>query len=84
MRTHGLKCWPSSFEAILDGRKRFDLRRDDRQFEVGDSLRFLEWNPDREEYTSRTYWVTITYILKSGSFPGLETGYVILGIAPLG
>ena len=30
MATHNLKTWPPFFEAVLEGRKTFELRRDDR------------------------------------------------------
>lgn len=33
MAEHTLKCWPNSYDAIADGRKRFEWRRDDRGFE---------------------------------------------------
>jgi hypothetical protein len=42
---HELKCWPEFFQAILDDRMRFNLRRDDRDFRVGDRLLLKEWDP---------------------------------------
>lgn len=44
---HELKCWPSSFERISDGTKTFEVRRDDRGFQMGDVLRLREWDYDR-------------------------------------
>jgi len=32
---HRLKPWPEFFEPVLTGEKRFELRRDDRCFQVG-------------------------------------------------
>lgn len=42
---HDLKIWPGHFEAILLGRKTFEVRRDDRDFQVGDLLLLREWLP---------------------------------------
>jgi hypothetical protein len=41
-----LKCWPEFFKPTLSGKKRFELRRDDRGgFQVGDELWLREWDP---------------------------------------
>lgn len=43
--THELKTWPEFFRATLDGTKKFELRRNDRDYRVGDQLLLKEWNP---------------------------------------
>lgn len=61
--SHNLKCWPVFFEAIVDGRKKHDLRRaDDRKFRVGDLVRLREFDPAARLYTGREQIVEITYI----------------------
>jgi hypothetical protein len=45
MREHRLKCWPNAYAAIRAGRKRFEWRKDDRGFEVGDVLVLKLWDP---------------------------------------
>jgi len=81
-----LKSWPEFFEPLIAGKKTFDLRRNDRDFNVGDRLRFLEWNPDTKEYTGRECERNIVYMIY-GLGPGcieplrgLMLHYVILGL----
>lgn len=79
-KTHELRCWPEFFEAIRDGRKRFELRKDDRGFEVGDDLHLREWEPGAGEYTGRHLTVRVTYKMAGGEAWGLMNGYCILSI----
>lgn len=74
---HELKTWPEFFKLTILGRKRFELRRDDRPegFYVGDELLLREWDPAIEEpygpgeggkykgYTGRTRLVRVDYIM---------------------
>lgn len=73
MATHELKTWPEYFEEVWADTKGFELRKDDRNFQVGDTLVLREWKPVSEKYTGREVPVTVTYILKD--FPGIEPGY---------
>jgi len=67
---HELKCWPEFFEPTLQGIKRFELRRDDRGFQVGDELLLKEYAPGRcvmpgrpDGYTGREVLVRVDYIM---------------------
>ena len=62
MTIHRLKTWTGSFEAILAGHKRHELRLDDRDFNVGDTLVLCEWMPAEEEFTGREIEFEVTYI----------------------
>lgn len=45
MKRHELKTWPDSFEAIVRGEKRHEVRKNDRGFAVGDELVLREFVP---------------------------------------
>lgn len=75
--THPLKVWPPYFDSILSNEKRFEIRKNDRDFKVGDILILSEWVND--SYTGRSIVKIVTYILRGGMF-GIKDGYVALGI----
>ncbi len=92
-RTHYLKTWPKFFQDVKMGRKPFEIRKNDRDFRVGDILALFEWDPKVKIETShRAYQETgpvgytnskplrvrVTYILE-GIF-GIQPGYVVMGI----
>lgn len=81
-REHQLKTWPEPFEAMLDGRKTFEFRFDDRAFMVEDILTCREWDPAKGPAlapTGRWLRAKVTYVLHGGRF-GLPVGYVVLGV----
>lgn len=83
MKTHHLKCWPEFFEAVIDGRKPFEVRENDRGYEVGDMLVLNEYRTEEHDYTGRKAERTITYILPFGIMPGIDradSDYVVLGL----
>jgi len=78
MEIHTLKTWPESFQSIFAGIKKFDVREDDRDFNVQDVLVLREWNNETERYTGRKVAVEVTYFLK-GEF-GLPNSLCVMGI----
>lgn len=77
--THELKLWTDFFEDTY--RKPFELRRNDRGFQVGDRLHLREWDKDAQAYTGRECMREVLYVLPEGS-PGLADGFVGLGLGP--
>lgn len=59
------KAWPAYFQAILDGRKTFDLRLADFAVEPGDTLHLREWDPETEGYTGRELTRQVGYVLRT-------------------
>jgi hypothetical protein len=58
------KAWPESFQAVLDGRKKFELRLADFKIKEGDVLVLREWDPAKKDYTGRSLEKTVGYVLK--------------------
>ena len=78
MTTHELKILPQYFQAVWYGKKTFELRKDDRDYQRGDILVLKEW--DGMKFTGSALCVKVTYILQDAMQYGLQNGYVILGI----
>ncbi|QIL75110.1 DUF3850 domain-containing protein [Hymenobacter sp. HDW8] len=81
-RTHELKIWPACFEATLSGAKTFDVRENDRNYQVGDAVQLCEYEPESETYSGRSTARWISYVLQGGAF-GLQAGWCILGLTEL-
>lgn len=82
MKTHELKIWPSQFQAVIDGRKSWEFRRNDRNFQVGDTLILREWDPSNSyplRHTGRTHTVVVTHIVHGGQFE-IPGGFCIMSI----
>lgn len=61
-RMHDLKTWPQFFDHVWDGRKRFEVRENDRGYKVGDFIRLREYVIDEKRYTGREVIAEITYM----------------------
>jgi hypothetical protein len=77
---HELKTLRKYFDAVCDGQKTFEVRKDDRNFQVGDILRLQRY--ENEECQKANCNVTITYILGRNEDEKMfvPDGYVIVGI----
>ena len=76
---HILKTHPEYFQAIAQGLKTFDIRKNDRNFNPLDELILKEYNPATEQFTGAFVTVRVMYIMYGGQF-GLEKGFVAMGI----
>ncbi len=58
------KSWPEEFEAVLAGKKKFDLCLNDFEINEGDTLVLEEWDPKTKQYTGRSIEKKVSYVLK--------------------
>ncbi|MDB1613993.1 DUF3850 domain-containing protein [Enterococcus faecalis] len=71
---HELKILPEYFEAVVSGNKRFEIRKNDRNYQKGDILRLNEYQDG--QYTGDVHVAEITYITNYAQ----QAGYIVLGI----
>ena len=80
---HKLKTIQPILNDMLSGKKTFDVRKDDRNFQVGDRLDLFEGtdeitiDTDISQRKHGHFW--IKYILRGGQF-GIQEGYCVLGL----
>lgn len=85
MKLHDLKVLPEYYKDIASGRKSFEARKNDRDFEVGDILRLREYHPGNEfgmvcaGYTGEEVLARIDYILYGGEF-GIDKDFCVMAI----
>lgn len=80
-RIHSLKTWPEQFSAVVSGAKRFEYRKNDRGFKVGDALILLEYVPSEDVLTRNAVTVRVTYIAENAF--GIPDGYCVMSIEPV-
>lgn len=73
---HQLKLSSKYFDDVQNGKKTFEVRKNDRGYNVGDILLLNEIN-EKNEYTGRAVKVKVTYFF---SLFGLASGYCVLGV----
>jgi hypothetical protein len=90
MITHRLKTDQEVFQSVVDGFKNYEIRYNDRNFNVGDELWLRETEYTGEEmkngkpleYTGRTMEVQVIHILR-GPIYGIKEGWVIMTICEI-
>lgn len=97
MTVHTLKTHPAYFRAVRDGTKTFEVRKDDRAFQCGDTVILTFADPDslsapwppvfplgHERPVDNRSDITrkIGFVLRGGQF-GLEPGYVAFSLLPV-
>lgn len=75
---HDLKIWPKYIREIIFGIKTFEVRKNDRGYQVGDILHLKEFDTDRNEYTGDSIYRKVTYILDDPQY--VKEGFVIMSL----
>lgn len=96
MKLHELKIKAQYYLDIVIGGKTFEIRKDDRDYKVGDLIKFnvIQTEKDKEDdvfqyhvipfcLSSKDKVFQITYILRDVPEYGLDKDYCILGIKEL-
>lgn len=84
MKIHKLKLNAKYYEDSERGIKTFEIRKNDRDYKIGDVLELREYIEDIRGlgcYTGNVHWKIITYILDDDLY--LAPGYVCLGLSPI-
>ena len=75
MKIHELKLQQPFFDDVYYNRKKFEVRKNDRNYKVGDRLKLIEFPSENPRYVLKD----IEYILEGGQY-GIEKDYVVLGL----
>ena len=81
MKIHELKILPEYFLEVVNGNKTFEVRKNDRDFQIGDYVTLREYNIETNEYTGRQINVKITYVLDNSNY--CKEGFVIFSFSVL-
>lgn len=73
---HILKILPEYYAAVVSGKKTFEIRQNDRNYQVGDWIKLLEFNG--EDFTGNYVNALITYITSYGQ----KENMVVFSIRP--
>ena len=78
--SHDLKTLPVYFDAVLRGDKTFEVRKNDRDFQTGDTLVLKEWDPTYVEPPA-PFDYTKPPMPSAPAMPGAYTGREIMATA---
>ena len=94
MQLHDLKIKHEYLLEVAKGNKPFEIRKNDRDYQVGDLIRFIDINPPKQKRLKALFsfikpiincndLYQVTYVLKDVPQYGLDKDYCILGIKKL-
>jgi hypothetical protein len=78
-KEHHLKTHPRPFWAVHSRMKRYEVRKNDRGFEIGDELVLEEYEEETKKYIGNTIRCAVVYMTEGGQY-GLPADLVVMGI----
>lgn len=78
MKIHELKITPSFFEDVVYDRKKFEVRKNDRGYKIGDYLCLREYDTEYQVYTGREVVVKVIYMLENFVTLYFEEHYLMI------
>lgn len=76
MKIHVLKLEQPFFDDVYNNQKEFEVRKNDRDFKLGDRIKFVEYP---HQQFSKFVIKDVKYILEGGQH-GIDKDYVVLGL----
>jgi ASC-1-like (ASCH) protein len=76
---HELKCRPEFFTRVASGQKTFEIRKNDRDFQVGDILILKEHDPEVGWPDHGSYETIVAEVVYMTDYMQ-QPGYVVMGI----
>lgn len=74
---HELKTRTEYFKSVISGAKPFEIRKNDRDFKVGDFVALNEFD-NKSGYTGESALFEITYVMTDTEY--VKEGFAVLGI----
>lgn len=82
-KDHVVKSWPGFYEKHINGELPVMIRKDDRDYQPGDTVELKEYEPavgGVGQYTGRTKKFHVNRTFRR--IPGLEADYVLIAMRP--
>ena len=74
---HRIKCIQPFFRDVKRYDKMFEIRKNDRNYQVGDTVILREYIPETDKYTGNEITIEITYLIQRTVC--LKEGYCAFG-----
>lgn len=78
---HDLKTWPEPFRLMEAGLKPWEYRKNDRDYQEGDTLLLRDYDPKTQSYLGHSLRRLVILVVR-GEF-GIAEGYVIMTVAEI-
>lgn len=72
---HYIKCIQPYFDLCWDGLKPFEVRKNDRNYNEGDTVYIQLYDPIKNEFGDRAIKATILYVLRN--YADIKEGHVV-------